>query len=196
MKLLPNQPAPAFSTTDIFGRKVNLSALRGRKVYLAFERNAGCPVCTLRTHQLLKESAYFAKQNTTVILVFESPAEKLREHVGIDTPFYFVADPQNQLYHQYGVERSLVKIMRGLLHGLIDKVNEGKRLYSKPTKQDGHSDRVPAEFIIHEDGTLATVHYSRFLGDHLPIKVLQAQLVIETTRTMISSDSAPAGHAQ
>jgi hypothetical protein len=36
--------------------------------------------------------------------------------------------------------------------------------------------RIPAEFIIRENGTLATAHYSRFLGDHLPLPALQAHL--------------------
>jgi thioredoxin-dependent peroxiredoxin len=172
MKLLPDQQAPAFSTKDVFGRTLDLSALRGRKVYLAFERNAGCPVCTLRTHELLKNSKCFADKHAIVILVFESTPEKMREHLETDTPFYFVADPQNTLYNQYGVERSLVKIMRGLLHGIIEKVSAGKKLFKKPTRQDGHTDRVPAEFIIREDGKLTATHYSRFLGDQLPITTI------------------------
>lgn len=100
----------------------------------------------------------------------------MREHLSADTPFYFVADPENTLYNQYGVERSLLKVMRGLLHGLMAKVSAGKKLFTKPTRQDGNLDRITAEFIIRDDGKLATAHYSRFLGDQLPIGGILEQL--------------------
>lgn len=177
MKLQQNQLAPNFRVTDVFGRVHDSKKFAGKKVYLAFERNAGCPVCNLRTHTLLKQADHFAANNTIVILVYESTAAKMKEYLGPNTyPFYFVADPDNLLYNQYGVERSMLKIMRGLFHGLLRKVREGTRLFDTPMKQDGHTSRIPAEFIIRENGTLATAHYSQFLGDHLPLPALQAQL--------------------
>jgi thioredoxin-dependent peroxiredoxin len=173
MKLQQNQLAPTFRVTDVFGRTLDSKDFTGKKVYLAFQRNAGCPVCSLHTHDLLKQAGYFAANNTVVILVYESTAEKMKEYLGPNTyPFYFVADPDNMLYNQYGVERSLLKVMKGLFHGLLAKASAGSKLYDRPLKQDGHADRVPAEFIIRENGIIATAHYGRFLGDHLSLTVL------------------------
>jgi peroxiredoxin len=54
MKLMLNQNAPDFCVKDVYGNGVSLDALKGRNIYLTFERNAGCPVCILRVHSLLK----------------------------------------------------------------------------------------------------------------------------------------------
>lgn len=173
MKLSLNQPAPPFLTNDVYGSEIDLNALRGRKIYLAFERNVGCPVCNLRTHQLLKYAEYFASRNILVVLIFESPADKMLAHLGGNThPFHFVADPDNKLYDSYGVSRSFISVMRSLFNGIVKKANLGNKLFGKPMKQDGHFDRIPAEFMINESGNIKLIHYGRFVGDHLPIETL------------------------
>jgi peroxiredoxin len=174
MKLSINQHAPDFNTHDVYGNKVDLKKLQGKKVYLAFERNAGCPVCNLHTHHLLRESQYFADHNIKVLLIYESPVAKMIEYLGENTyPFSFISDPQNTLYNNYGVERSVLKVMAGIFHGLMDKVSQGTKLFKKPMKQDGHLNRIPAEFIIAENGKVILAHYGRFVSDHLSIEVLK-----------------------
>ena len=176
MKLSANQPAPLFRTSDVYGNEIDLQKMNGKKVYLAFERNAGCPVCNLRTHQLLKHAPTFAAHNVMVVMVYESPREKLKDYLeGNYYPFHFVADPSNTLYNRYGVQRSMLKVMRGLFNGLLGKVKQGNSLFKKPMKQDGHLDRIPAEFII-ENGKVSVAHYGRFVGDHLPMETLLAMV--------------------
>lgn len=171
MSLVAHQSAPDFSTTNVYGQTIHLKKLQGRKVYLAFERNAGCPVCNLRMHTLLQNAELFGKNNIEVLLVYESSPEKLREYLGEDTyPFHFIADPDNVLYKQYFIEQSLSKLMKGIFNGLLAKAAAGKKLFRKATKQDGHATTIPSEFLIDEEGKLATVHYGRFLGDHLPLE--------------------------
>ena len=93
MKLQVNQQAPVFATHDVYGREIALQALRGKKVYLSFERNAGCPVCNLRIHELLKHADYFSTRQVAVLLVYESTVEKMKDYlVDIRSPFYFIAD--------------------------------------------------------------------------------------------------------
>lgn len=173
MPLTISQYAPLFTTHDVYGQPVDLHHSAGRKIYLAFERNAGCPVCNFRTHELLKQADFFKANNINVLMIYESSIEAMREYLGENNyPFQFIADPQNKLYELYGVERSFIKIMRGLFNGLLDKVAKGNKLFSKPMKQDGHLDRIPAEFIIDQDGSLKLAHYGKFIGDHVPIEVL------------------------
>ncbi|NJM26660.1 MAG: AhpC/TSA family protein [Bacteroidia bacterium] len=183
MKLEIKQAAPAFNLADVYGAVINLKALRGSTIYLSFERSAGCPVCNLRTHQLLKQADFFIQHNIKVLMVYESSAEKMHEYLGNEVyPFHFIADPQTKLYNSYGVEISWLKAMKGLLHGLLPKVMQGKRLFKKPMKQDGHLSRIPAEFVIDEDGNIALAHYGRFVGDHLEMGVLKAQLLKNVAR--------------
>jgi thioredoxin-dependent peroxiredoxin len=164
-----NQQAPIFRTTDVNGSLIDLTSLRGRQIYLSFERNTGCPVCNLRTHELLKRGQYFLDRDIVVIMVYESSPEKMREYLGREVyPFHFVADPKNELYNKYGVERSMGKVMKSMLYGIIGKVMKGKKLFKKPMKQDGHPDRIPAEFLIDPEGKIRLAHYGGYIGDHLP----------------------------
>jgi thioredoxin-dependent peroxiredoxin len=168
MKLTENQSAPLFTTHDVHGNEINLAHLRGKKTYLSFERNAGCPVCNLRTNQLLKQAEHFRAKHIIVIMVYESTVAKMREYLDGDRyPFHFIADPENTLYNMFGVERSLLKVMRSMFNGLMAKIGEGTKLFAKPMKQDGHMDRIPAEFLINEEGKIVVAHYGRFVGDHL-----------------------------
>lgn len=177
MKLQVNQQAPVFKTSDVYGREISIQALRGKKVYLAFERNAGCPVCNLRTHELLKHANYFSAHHVTVLLIYESTVEKMKDYLADDQyPFCFVADPENRLYKQFQIERSFFKVTKGLFHGLIGKAMAGKKLFRKPITQDGNTSTIPSEFIIDEKGTLSTVHYGGYIGDHLALDLLKEKL--------------------
>jgi len=177
MKLQVNQQAPVFKTPDVYGREISLQALRGKKVYLAFERNAGCPVCNLRIHELLKQADYFSAHHVTVLLIYESTVEKMRDYLAdLQYPFHFIADPENALYQQYQIERSFLKMFKGLFHGLMGKVMAGKKLFRKAITQDGNVSTIPGEFIIDEKGNLSTVHYGRYVGDHLALDLLKEKL--------------------
>lgn len=179
MRLQIQQQAPLFHTTDVNGHVLDISSMRGNLIYLSFERNAGCPVCNLRTHELLKQSQYFADHGITVIMVYESSLEKMKEYLGEAVyPYHFVADPKNELYNKYGVERSMTKVMKSMFHGLIGKAMKGKKLFKNPMKQDGHQDRIPAEFLIDKNGKLRLVHYGDYVGDHLSLDKIKR--VVET----------------
>jgi thioredoxin-dependent peroxiredoxin len=176
MNLAVHQSAPDFTTTDVYGNSVQLKKLTGKKVYLAFERNVGCPVCNLRFHELQKKASSFANQNITVVMVYESSLEKMKEYLGDAAyPFQFIADPENKLYRLYNVQRSTGKLLRSLLSGLISKALAGKKLFKKPISQDGHTNTIPSEFLIDESGKLSLIHHGRFVGDHLPIESLVKQ---------------------
>ena len=177
MKLSNSQDAPYFSTTDVYGAAIDLKKLRGNKVYLSFERNAGCPVCNLRMHKLLKEAEFFKTNNITVLMVYESPLKKMKEYLGENKyPFHFLSDPHAKLYNLYGVEKSMAKVLKGLAHGLMSKVIAGYKLFKKPMMQDGALNRIPAEFLIDEKGKLIAAHYGKFIGDHIPIETLKKML--------------------
>lgn len=173
MSLIINQPAPEFITTDVFGHAVDLKELKGKKIYLAFERNAGCPVCNLRVHTLLKNAEHFSKNNVAVLLIYESTVEKMKEYLENESyPFHFVADPKNRLYKLYFVEQSFNKFFKSLFNGLMKKATEGKKLFKKEISQDGNVTTIPSEFIIDENGKMITAHYGKFIGDHLPVEIL------------------------
>lgn len=100
-------PAPDFTFPDMDGNPLRLSDLRGRKVLLAFFRNAACALCNLRVRQFIRRFDEWRAQGLEVIAVFESAHESVSRYVGRqEAPFPIVSDPQAELYGLYGVEVS------------------------------------------------------------------------------------------
>lgn len=166
------QPAPDFTATDSQGKTVHLADLRGRYVLLAFQRNAGCPVCNLRFHDLEQQAAHLQAENVVVLAVYESSAATIGQYLaGQPAPYTrLIPDPEQHLYQLYRVERSTAKLLSGLvLHGGMGKLSQSKKLNANLPKQDGHANRVGADFLIDPDGRLARVHYHRYVGDDLSL---------------------------
>ena len=176
MILQAQQTAPDFNVTDVFNKKISLTTYKGKKVYLAFMRFAGCPVCNLRVHSLLKQATAFKEKNIEVVLVYESSIENMHMYLdGTSYPFTFVADPQNILYDRYGVEKSWGKFLSSMFKGLLAKASAGEKLFKKKPKSDGNMNRMEAEFLIDENIKIVIAHYASFLGDNVSIeKILNA----------------------
>lgn len=161
--------APQFTALDVYGTQIKLSELQGKKVLLTFYRNVGCPVCNLRFHEMEK---LLAKYDTSVIAlaVYESSSEHISAYLGTDTyKAIIIPNPLQDLYRLYHVERSTVKIMKGLFNGAFTKMTKGNKLFKRKIKQDGNMDRLEADFLIDAHGKVARAHWARFLGDHIPL---------------------------
>ena len=152
MRLTTKQPAPTFRTLDVYGTVIDLKQLRGKNVYVAFERNAGCPVCNLRVHEMLKSASELTRA-AEILFIYESSPEKMRDYLGENKyPFHFIADPEHKLYDLFAIEKSWAKMMTSIFNGLIPKAKAGQKLFKTRISQDGHTNTIPAEFIINEDG--------------------------------------------
>lgn len=171
MALQVKQNAPEFSINDVFGNPVSLHKYKGKTVYLAFMRFAGCPVCNLRVHTLLKHADSFKAKNIEVVLVYESSLANMLKYLENSTyPFTFVADPEGTLYNAYHIEKSWMKLMASMFKGMLGKVRAGEKLFRKKPAMDGNMNRMEAEFVIDRNGKLAAAHYSAFLGDNMDIE--------------------------
>jgi len=170
MKLQVSQIAPDFTTTDINGNTVHLSAFKGKKVFLTFYRNVGCPVCNLRFHELLSFEKEFKAKGVIVLAVYESSEANLKRYVD-NTNYYtvMIANPGFDLYEKYGIERSTLKLLSSVFKGVIGKAEQGKKLFTQKFDQDGHANLMGGEFLIDENGKIARAHYHQFIGDNLPI---------------------------
>lgn len=170
MKISPSQAAPTFTVKDVSGSTVSLSDYRGKKILLTFYRNVGCPICNLRFHELQGYAENFKMKNLVVLAVYESTAENMKQYLEGENPYaVMIPNPTQDLYKLYEIESSLGKIMKGMFHGAMGKMNKGKKFFKKKIKQDGNSSRISADFLIDERGNVNTAYYGRFVGDHLPI---------------------------
>lgn len=167
MRLKKGDKAPLFKSQDIAGNIIALDQLSGSKVLLSFYRYASCPLCNLRVNQLIRLYPQLADQGLQIIAVFQSPAESILQYVGKqDAPFPIIPDPKQDLYRIYQVETSWTGFAKAGLQ--ISKLVESTKLGYLPGKVEGDMNRVPADFLINEDGIIHTAYYGADISDHLP----------------------------
>lgn len=169
MKLHVGDSAPAFKLQDINGDRVSLEAYRGRPVFLSFFKWATCPLCNLRLRSLVNEFPQLSQNGLQIIGVFHSKADKLLRHMdGKNVPFPLIADPKMTLYKQYGVNQSMLGVLRGSLRmGDFARVMGNGLL--KPDLPDVSLRVIPANFLIDAQGIIRTAYYGKDIGDHLPL---------------------------
>lgn len=160
---------PAFDGTPF-----ELDSLRGRRLLLAFFRFASCPFCNLRLHELVTHYHEFGDR-FAVVAIFESSPENLRRFATRHAaPFPVLADERGACYREYGIERSLAGVVRGVLGRLPSLLYA---LFVKgylPLRIRGHLTTMPADFLVDEQGLIRTAHYGRDEGDHLPLAAVRA----------------------
>lgn len=168
--------APLFQRVDQNGNMISLETYRGRKLLLAFFRNAACALCNLRVHQFIQRYPQWQQYHLDVICVFESPEAALHQHVGQQkTPFPLIADPNAELYTLYGVETSAAKTQATLAQPNVHQfTDEAAAAGFKLTPEEGSNfNRIPAEFVLDEDGIIRIAHYGRLITDHLPYETIE-----------------------
>ncbi|PWK19430.1 peroxiredoxin [Arcicella aurantiaca] len=174
-KLEVNQSIPDFTTTDVTGKTVSSTTLKGKKTVVIFERFVGCPVCNAHVHQLMQEYKNLKEKGIELIVIYESSNENLMKYATTEEiPFTLIADPNGTLYDTFGVTKSMAKVMKGFIFkGGKAAASEGTKAYKGNYEMDGSKSRLTAEFLINTDGTIANAHYAQYLNDNLPIEVIK-----------------------
>jgi thioredoxin-dependent peroxiredoxin len=176
MRLQAGQTAPDFLRPDISGTMIRPNDYRGRYLLLSFYRYASCPFCNLRVHELMQHLTEFDRRGLSLVAVFQSAREGIREHVGKQRPpFPIIPDPGHDIYRRYGVETSLP----GLLLGLTLRLGKALRAMARgflPGRMEGSITLVPADFLIGPDGSILLAYYGKDISDHLPVGIIFQQL--------------------
>jgi peroxiredoxin len=162
---------PELVLSPVYGDSINTSQLKGKKILITFNRYVSCPLCNFRTHELLNAYDTLKKNNLVIISVYESTHASLSEYTKKeDIPFILIADPKQILYEQFKVTKSWWKTFIGLFNHYRQKHSAGKKLFKAQYKRDGHLNRIGADFLIDENGTIQSAYYGKFVGDHLPVE--------------------------
>lgn len=169
MKLKAPCQAADFHTEDIYGTPFRLSDHLGKRVMLSFFRDAGCPFCNFRVYELTHQYRGWQQQNLEVIAVFSDTAEQVRHFVARHPrPFTMLADPNLDIYNQYGIEHSSSALLKALMFRLptiFKGIAKGGRPSNNP-----HVKLVPADFLIDEQGMIEEIWYGRNTSDHIPLE--------------------------
>lgn len=189
-RLQVNDKAPSISITDVLGNKQNLKSLcKKQKVLLVFLRYAWCPICNVRTHELIEQYADIKKKGYEVVVFYQSPAEQMRAYVeDKKIPYITVSDPERKYYNLYKMEYNAQKVAED---GSKDPntlaiATKGVTLItpSEMTKYSSDKDDaqvgatlIPGDFLIDQQGYIEQAYYGAFLGDHLPLSDLKPYLL-------------------
>ena len=166
MRLEVGQQAPSFVGQTIDGRRVDTAALRGRTVLLKFYRFATCPVCNWHMHAFIKEYAVARSPRPHDDRPLPFAARQIARTRRSVAPFDIVADPADEIFETYGVEKSWAGMF-------TPAVMWTTRWRSRPAlppgllTSDGGITGNPADFIIDADGRIAFAHYGRHYADSL-----------------------------
>ena len=173
MRLTEGTPVPTITLPGIDGSEFQTRSLAGRKYLLGFFRFAGCPFCNMRLHGLVQRYDTYA-DDFTVVAVFDSPLDHLianaKRH---QAPFPILADESNEFYRQFGIERSLLGVVKGITMRIPTLIRATLKGYI-PLQTKGSMTTMPADFLIDTNGIINTAYYGNDEGDHLPFDAVEA----------------------
>jgi peroxiredoxin len=139
-----------------------------RLIHLQFRRFAGCPVCNLHLQSIVRRHEAIEKAGVREVVVFHSPADELLRHTA-DLPFAVIADPEKELYAEFGVEsapRALAdpRVWGTIARSVVRSSWAVLRDRDRPPALRPHGGRtgLPADFLISPVGVVVAAKY----GDH------------------------------
>lgn len=137
--------------------------------HLQFRRFAGCPICKLHLRSIAQRHRELLDAGIREVAVFHSPVEEMIRHEAA-LPFSVVADPEKELYVEFGVETSLRSILDprawfAALRGLL--------LFGPgPPAADESALGLPADFLIGPTGEIWACKYGVHADDHWTVDEL------------------------
>jgi thioredoxin-dependent peroxiredoxin len=143
--------APAFSTTDADGKKVNLKDFKGQKVVLYFYPKDDTPGCTKEACSFRDDFATFKKRGINVLGVSpDTEASHKKFAQKFKLPFTLLADHEHKIadaYGTYGQKKFMGRTYMGILRTtfLIDEKGKIKKVFEK-VKPDEHAREVLEAF--------------------------------------------------
>jgi len=168
MKLSIGQKPPHIVLTGIDGQTYSTDTLEGQPHMIAFFRFATCPFCNMRIHQLVSNYSKLA-DSFKIIAIFDAPLKHLTKNASKHkAPFPILADPTNQYYKAFAIERSIVGVFKGMIFRFPTLIAGLFKGYI-PLVAKGHMTTMPAEFLIDSEGIIQKVYYGTDEGDHLPL---------------------------
>jgi len=84
-----------------------------------------------------------------------------------NAPFYILADEFNKYYQQYGIENSVLGMIKGWTLRLPILVKGLLKGYI-PLEINHKWTIMPASFLIDKEGVIQRAYYGKDEGDHLP----------------------------
>jgi len=160
--------AHPFEIEDYRGNLIKLDDYKGKKVLISFFRAAACPFCNLRIHEMITRYDAFEGKNIEIITFFAATRSEIQRYAGKQQPpFVVIPDPEQSIYKKYGVQQSLMGMVRAMLRpkkmaeAIQGKFFNLKSVFEAPI--------IPADFIINENQHIVRYYYGSDYADHLDL---------------------------
>ncbi|WP_280433947.1 peroxiredoxin-like family protein [Nocardia carnea] len=174
----PPDRASARTLTDITGAAIPVPDPE-QLTHLQFRRFAGCPVCNLHLRSVVTRLPEIRAAGIREVVVFHSSAAELRKY-NADLPLDVIADPERALYREFGVETGARALLdprgwRTIARAIGTELSSrrGERP-APPARPEGGRLGLPADFLIHPDGTVLAAKYGAHADDQWPVGELLA----------------------
>lgn len=177
----------AFPTLELVAaidEPVNIPPLDGY-VHLQFRRFSGCMVCNVHLRQVVQRLPEIRAANVREVIVFHSTTEEVIRFEG-DLPLTVIADPRRHLYRRFGVERSVLTLVRAwrtlptAIAGAVAETLHTRRL--PPLLPTGGELGRPADILISSDGSVVAVRYGTHAADQWPVDELLQIVAADSAR--------------
>jgi peroxiredoxin Q/BCP len=167
-----NEMMPRIILPGIDGIQFDSHSLQGTRYLLTFFRFATCPFCNMRMAELIKAKSEL-EVNFEIVAIFESNIDHLKKHANKHVAkFPILADEKREYYQLFGVEKSLIGMVKGMLLRLPTLLTAIFRGYI-PREVSSRFLTMPLSLLVDEQGVIQTVYQGKDEGDHIPInKVL------------------------
>jgi len=169
MKIKAGSKAKDIILPSISGGVFDTSTLRGRPYMISFFRFASCPFCNMRVHQLVKRFEEFG-EDFTIVAIFDSSLDNLIMHANRHhAQFPILADGKNIYYRAYGIERSLMGMLKGMFLRMPTLISGLLKGYL-PLAIKGSILTMPADFLVDRQGVIRAAYYGKDEGDHMDME--------------------------
>lgn len=139
--------APAFAGKDQDGKKISLSAYKGKKVALYFYPEDDTPTCTIQACNLRDNYSILKKNGFEVIGVSPDESQKHKKfEAKYKLPFKLIADPNHTILEKYGVwdqKQMFGNKYMGVLRTtfVIDEKGVIRKIFLRP-KNKAHAEEI------------------------------------------------------
>lgn len=186
-QLAPGDVVTARELTTIGSTRFRLPA-SGMLTHLQFRRFAACPICNVHLQSVARQHPEIVAAGIHEVVVFHSPVEAMRPYQG-QLPFAVVADPERELYAEFGVKSSWTATAHPrawtapLNWQTWSVVVRGKRAGGKWGPQGESMLGLPADFLLAPDGQVLAAHYGTHANDQWSVDELLRQADESTRRS-------------
>lgn len=170
MRLTAPSRAPALQLKDIYGDTIRIGG-GGRRTLLSFFRDAACPFCNYRIYELTQHHKNLAALGLDIVAVFASTPDEVKRFVARHPrPFRLAAEPEQDAYRIYGIERSLWRKLKAIVTR-VPTLLKGLRIVGFAGLNTNNL--MPADFLIDEHGNIVEAYYGNDAGDRIPFERIE-----------------------